>query len=606
MIRKLTLILISGLTAISAAEPAKPATLTDYASLKQGEDWAPAIRKALADSPILHVPAGRYPTSEVKFTDGMTLRGSGTNTVFIPLGSRLFDINGGVGTEIPITVDITDFANIIYLENNGGLAPGDDILIKGQRNSMLREGTAGTHYNPAWVLGRTRKSSCFYGEFDVVSSIEGIKLTTGSKRLFPNYFKDDSREPPPPGKDFIQRKSTTVAKVSLVKKVTLRDFAIEGTKECCMPFRVRYAKDCLLENITFTTSVESIKKDGEPDLSLVYAIYVRDTVIRNFKAVLSPELLAIIGGKERAYENFSNYNLFKVISSTRSGFENCEANGGTHPFNITRSASVESGGGIPSIDCFIRSCTASNCLWSGLKVQQGCYNTEVSGNTVTASAQGIIICGRNTRVTGNKVSTDYPYSTDYYYTHIRRGGTFGIAVIEGYSCGTLVKDNAIDGFYSGIAMVDGYESKNIFEEGSIVIENNTVTRAVRGFSHYKNSYGEKLGKKNLNVRIAANTFTCATNPDGHETSGIFLPRLTAGFEITGNIFTGFNNGVSLADQVDFIRLADNTFASCATGIVLAPPADPGGEPLRIKESANTFTGPGVRISGLDQAHIKEF
>jgi hypothetical protein len=557
----------AALVIFSTIAAAAPVTLTDYAAHKQGEDWAPAIRKALADSLEITVPPGRYPTSEIKFTDGTTLRGSGTGTIFIPLGTRLFDINGKAGKEIPITADIPDFSNIIHLKSAGDLSPGDDIIIKGQRNSMIREGTPGLHYNPAWVLGRTRKSSCFYGEFDTVRSLDTLKLTTGNNRIFPDYFKDDTREPPSLGKDFIQRKSTTVRKLDLVKNVTLSDFAIEGTKDCHMPFRIRYARDCLLENITFTTNVESYKKDGTPDLSIIYAIYVRDTVIRNFKAVLSPELLAIIGGKERAYKNFSNYNLFKVISSTRSGFEDCEANGGTHPFNITRSASVESGGGIPSIDCFIRNCTASNCLWSGLKVQQGCYNTEVSGNTVTASAQGIIICGRNTKVTGNRVSTEYPYSTDYYYTHIRRGGTFGIAVIEGYSCGTLVKDNIIDGFYSGIAMVDGYESKNIFEEGNIIIEDNTVTRAVRGFSLYKNSYGEKLGKKNLNVRIENNLFTATGHAEGHETSGVFLPRFTAGFKIKGNTFTDFKTGVSLADDTGLMAIDGNNFKNCGTEII---------------------------------------
>ncbi|MBX3742468.1 MAG: hypothetical protein KF712_15890 [Akkermansiaceae bacterium] len=551
---------------LSNIATAVPVSLADYAAHKDGEDWAPAIRKALAASPEIHIPEGRYMISEVKLADGMTIRGSGNETVLVPLGTRLFDINGSVGKEIPITKDIADFSDTIELKNKEGLAPGDDILIRGQRNSMIREGTAGVNYSTDWVLGRTRKSSCFYGEFDTVKSIEGLELTTGNKRLFPDYFKDDTREPPSLGKDFIQRKSTTVSKLSLVKNVTLRDFKIEGTKKCCMPFRVRYAKDCLLENITFSTNVESFKKDGDPDLSVVYAIYVRDTTVRNFTVELSPELLAILNAKEKAYVNFSNYNLFKIISSTRSGLENCTANGGTHPFNITRSASVESGGGIPSIDCFIRNCVASNCIWSGLKVQQGCFNTKVTGNTVTASAQGIIICGRNTTVTNNNVSTQHPYSTDFYYTHVRRGGTFGIAVIEGYSCGTVIKDNVISGFYSGIAMVDGYESKNIFEEGNIVIENNTVDKAIRGFSLYKNNHGKKLGTKNLNVRIAGNSFTCTESTENRETAGIYLPSFSAGFNISGNTFVNFKDGVSLSNGTDLINITDNTFRNCQTEI----------------------------------------
>ncbi len=553
--------------------PQKPVILTDYASHKSGDDWTPALTKAFADSPVVQVPEGRFHLSEVRLPTGATLQGSGKATIFIPLSTVLFNASGKEGKQIPLAEDIADFSNTLLLRENIKLAPGDDILIRGQRNSMIREGIAGINYTTGWVLGRTRKSNCFFGEFVVVSSIDGRKITTGKNRLFPDYFKDDTREPPPLSEDFIQRKSTTVSKLSLIKNVTLRDFAVEGTAECHMPIRMRFCKDALVENITFTTSVESFKKDGTPDLSLYYGIYNRNVVVRNVTARLSPELLAILDAKEKVYENFSNYNLFKMISSTASGFENCEANGGTHPFNITRSASKSAGGGIPSIDCFIRNCVASNCIWSGLKVQQACYNTEVTGNTVTASAQGIIICGRNTTVTGNKVSTDHPYSTNHYYTHIRRGGTYGIAVIEGYSCGSVIRDNTIDGFYSGLALVDGYESKNIFEEGNIVIEGNTVTRAIRGFSLYKNRFGEKLGKKDLNIRIANNIFTCAGNAGKRETSGVFLPRLTAGIDIRDNTFHNFKHGIRMIEPVDLVTITGNTFLNCTTEVTRETPAE---------------------------------
>lgn len=148
--------------------------------------------------------------------------------------------------------------------------------------------------------------------------------------------------------------------------------------------------DCLVENVTFKTSVESYNAKGEPNLSIVYGLYAWDTAVRNFKAILSPTLLAKLEAKDKVYDNFSNYNLFKMISCTGSGFENCEANGGSHAFNITRSAAASGRGGIPSIDCYIRNCIVSNCIWAGITVQQACYITELSGNTVTASGQGII------------------------------------------------------------------------------------------------------------------------------------------------------------------------------------------------------------------------
>ncbi|WAC20697.1 right-handed parallel beta-helix repeat-containing protein [Luteolibacter sp. SL250] len=595
------------LSCISPALADTGVSLADYADHKKGDDWAPAIRKAFADSPTVNVPEGRYLTSRVEFSDGMTLRGAGEGTVFVPLGTRLFDINGEAGKEVPVAADIVDFSDGIDLESADGLTAGDDILIRGQRNSMIREGTAGLHYATDWVLGRTRKSSCFYGEFDTVKSIDGPKLTTAGKRIFPGYFKDDSREPPSLGKDFVQRKSTTVSKLSLVRNVTLRDFAVEGTRDCHMPFRVRYAKDCLLENIAFTTNTESFKKDGTPDLSVVYAIYVRNTTVRNFRVELSPELLAVLDAKEKVYKNFSNYNLFKIISSTASGLEGCSANGGTHPFNITRSASVEAGGGIPSIGCFIRNCTASNCIWSGIKVQQACYDTEVSGNTVTASAQGIITCGRNTRITDNRLTTTVPHSADYYYTHVTRGGTMGVGVIEGYACGSIVRNNIIDGFRSGLAMVDGYEDKNCFEEGNILFENNAVSGCLRGFTLYKNPHCVSLGRNDLKVVIRNNTFSRAAGKDGQPATGIHLPDQSAGLEIRSNAFRGFDEGVWMGGLVDLIDISGNGFEDCGTGMTLGEISpDAAGAVVRIRESGNTLTRTARISEGLGHGHVKGF
>ncbi len=582
--------------------------LTDYAEHKEGEDWAPAFEKAFRDSLFVQVSQGRYQCSQVKLSSGATLQGEGSKTVFIPLDSKLFDIAGKAGVETKIAADIVDFSDTILLESDGGLAVGDEIMIRGQRNSMLREGTAGVNYSVNWVLGRTRKSSCFFGEMDVVESVAGGRIVTRNKRLFPDYFKDASREPEGIGKGFLLREATTVSKLSMAKNVVLRNFSIEGTSKCSMPIRLSYCKDCLIEDITFTTSVESYEKDGDPELSLVYGIYAWNTTVRNFKATLSPELLAILEAKEKTYANFSNYNLFKIISSTGSGFENCEANGGTHAFNITRSASVAGGGGIPSVDCFIRDCVASNCIWSGVKVQQGCHNTDLSGNTVTASGQGIITGGRNTLISNNKVGTHMPHSADYYYTHIARGGTIGIGMIEGYSCGSIARNNTVNGFRSGIAVVDGYEDKNCFEEGDILIENNTVTGCLRGFSLYKNPHCASLGRPDLRIKILNNTFSRAdgrtANDDG---AGVYLPDRTAGVEISSNTFSNFGHGVWMGGFVDFINIGGNRFEDCGAGVTLeGVSSNPGGDVAHVKETGNTFTRTGTRSQGLAQEHVRAF
>ena len=526
--------------------------ITGYASYKEGSDWAPAFKKAFAECNRIYVPPGHYPCSEVKIPGNTSLCGAGNGTVFIPLSSHLFIIEGEIGEEIKVVADIQDFSNTILLEETAGLKVGDEILIQGQRNSMLREGIAGVNYNPDWVLGRTRKSSCFFGEMDVVSSVKGGEITTGKHRLFPNYYKDDSREPQGIGKGFLFREATTVSKLSMAKGVSLRNFSISGTAQCYMPIKLYYAKDCLVENITFSTSTVSYKPNGKEDLSILYGLYAWNTVVRNFKAILSPGLLTRLDAKEKAYKDFSNYNLFKMISSTNSGFENCYANGGCHAFNITRSAAPKGRGGIPSANCFTRNCTVSNCLWSGVTVQQGCYNTELSGNTVTASGQGIITGGRNTTIVNNIVDTNMPYSTDYYYTQIYRGGTVGIGLIEGAACGSIVRNNIISNFYTGIGFIDGYEKKNCFEEGNITIENNTVSGCQRGFSLYKNDHCTALGNNDLNINIRNNSFT------GYA-CGIYLPEASAGINIQNNTFAHFAQGICKDKSTGPITEENNTF-----------------------------------------------
>lgn len=580
--------------------------LTDYATHKNGEDWAPAIQRAFEDSPVVHVPAGRYPCSQVKLASGTTLQGTGAGTVFIPRSTRLFNISGTTGEEHRIGADIVDFSDKIHVEDNIGFVPGDDILIRGQRNSMLREGAPGVHYAIDWVLGRTRRTSCFFGEMDVVEALENKVLTTRNKRLFPDYFKDNSREPAPPSGGYVSREATTVSRLTMATNIVLRNFAIEGTATCYMPVRMSYCKDCLVENIAFTTDVESHEKDGTPELSLVYGIYAKNTTVRKFTARLSPGLLAVLDAKGKTYENFSNYNLFKMISSTASGFEQCEANGGTHAFNITRSGSLTSGGGIPSVHCFIRNCIASNCVWSGMTVQQGCYNTEVSGNTVTSSGQGIITGGRNTRIESNRVSTEKPLSTDYYYTHISRGGTFGIGMIEGYACGSIVRGNTVEGFYSGIAVADGYEEKNCFEEGDLRVENNTVSGCVRGFTLYKNPHCASLGRKDLKIRIVNNRFTAAaTKPEASPlTCGIYLPEEAAGVDIGSNTFRNFHRGVSIGGTVDFITISSNHFVDCGTGVTIEALLRK--DAVHVNETNNTFTRTAKPRQGFEQAQVSEY
>lgn len=590
--------------------PAGFTNLTDYASYKSGQDWAPALVQALLEKEQIFVPAGTYPCNAVSIPSGRTIRGAGASTVFVPLGQRLFTLDGGYETAIPIAADIVDFSSTIMLTSAGNFAAGDNIIIRGQRNCMIREGTPGVNHDVDWVLGRTRESSCFFGEMDVVTGVTGVRITTASNRIFPHYYANNAREPQMAITGvLVSRPATTVSKMNMVKDVTLTDFAITGTAKCTIPVFLTYCKDCLVERVIFSTSVEPMSTSGEPSLSVFYGLYAWNTHIRDCEVSFSPAMVALLDAKEKAYVNFSNYNIFRMISCVNSGFEHCRANGGSHAFNITRSAAI-AGLGIPSYHCYIRDCTASNCTWSGVTVQQACYETDLSGNTVTASGQGIITAGRNTHIVNNTVSTNLPYSTSYYYTLIARGGTFGIGMNEGYACGTEVRNNRVTGFYTGITVLDGYEDKNCFEEGNIVISGNTVTDCLRGFGVYKNPFCENLGRNNLNIEVSGNTFTrsgaltVSVGSANTDTYGVYLPRATSGITISNNTFQSFAYGVRMEDFVDYISVKNNSFTNGTYGIFLRSVSPTPSYKVRLAQSGNTFAQVTTQTWGLEQNFVE--
>ncbi|MBQ0080945.1 MAG: hypothetical protein KBS95_05290 [Alistipes sp.] len=499
-------------------KPKEAVSLRKYSSFKNGKDWAPAFEKALKECDCVFVPKGIYYCSPVKIPSGKIIQGSGSNTIFRPLDTKLFIVNGSQREGQPIAKDIVDFSNVCTLKNIKDLTPGDDIMIVSQRNSMLKEGMPGENYDPDWVLGRTRKTSVFFGEFDNVLSIDGITFTTYHNRVFPHYFKDNSHEPEPPTEGFRTRKSTSVYKLEMIKNVILRNFSVEGTAKCYQVISLKYAKDCILDNIHFRQGIPCYKPDGKEYLTLVHAYLCRDIIVKYCTSTFSKKMVSYIWNLKKAYVNFSKYNIFKIISCWDSGFDSCTSNCATHGFSITRgSSSITS---ITGGRCYIRNCVSSNNIWSGVTVQQGVLITELSGNKVTASGQGICCAGRCSIIRNNIVSTDLPFSTHYYYTHIETkqngqnvmwGGTGGIVLNEGYSCGTpsnhtIVENNVIKGFYTAISIRDGYENKNIFEQGHITIRGNKARKIKVGVGVYKNGYNKTDAP--LDLRIEGNDFVC--------------------------------------------------------------------------------------------------
>lgn len=478
--------------------------ITDYITYKNGQDWSPAAEKALQDSDTLIFPAGRYYCSEINITGGKVIKGEGEMTIFFPLDEKLFNVEGHIEHEIPIREDIENFSNTILPEKCDNLSPGDDIIIMGQRNSLLMEGTEGINYNKDYVLGRTRKKCCYYGEFDIIDTIVGDKIITRHKRIYPDYFNNNKSEPENKFEGKIERTTSSLLKIKMVKNVKLLDFSITGTAYCAVPINILYGKNCIVDNVSFHTDTECYNKAGDKrSLSVIRVKLSVNILVKNCSSEFSQKLTGQISKIDKIYANYTVYNLFKMISCWYSGFKNCSTNCATHGFSITYNANTDISG-VPSYKCFIDGCESSNNIWSGITTQQACYCTSLTNNKVSKSGQGVLSGGRNSVIKNNIVTTDLPFSTNYYYTHISFGGTAGIVLIEGYACGSIVENNFSDGYYSGILIRDGYEEKNIFEEGNIKILNNTVKNCVTGFSVKKNKYNKSIN--DISVVLERNKF----------------------------------------------------------------------------------------------------
>ncbi len=528
------------------------ASLLEYAAYKEGDDWAPALEMALMYHRVVYVPEGEYSCSQVNIPTGKTLRGSGEKTVFVPMSLGLFRVDGSKGKGTAVAEDVADYSNLLEMTDVSDLNVGDEIMIQSQRNCMLKEGVEGINYDADWVLGRTANTSVFYGEFDKIVSMNGQLIETAGRRIFPSYFKDDSREPELPSDGYVARQATTVYKMAFAKNVLLTDFAIKGTSQCCRPILLKYADSCRVNNVHYTSSVLACNEQSAYSLTVIRVMYSKNTVISNCHSTLEEQALRQLESLERNWDNFSCYNVFKIESSHGCGFEDCSSDGATHAFNIIKSNSKES---ICSAGCFIRRCSASHNIWSGMNVTQGCWNNEVSGCTVTASGQGITSFARLSVIANNVVSTDMPFATHYIYTHVSSqsngrnvywGGTAGIMLAEGYSGGqgekrTLVAGNVVSGFYTGISIRDGYESKNTFETGLIDITGNAVDGCFNGVGIYRNGYNES--PVYLDVMISGNRFVRAGNiasyGNTYTPTPVFVPTGVTGVVSRDNIQEGF-------------------------------------------------------------------
>ena len=468
--------------------------LTDYADRCENDDWSKAFEAALSEGDTVVVPAGEYRCGTVRVPSGKTIVGEGASSILRQTAERMFEIAGTVDREVAIGKDIADFADRITLTAACGLKEGDDIVLIGQRNSLMY-----ADCGEEWCLGRTDKKFVPFGEFLTVAKVKGRRIVTTTATRFPFYRKNDSQERRLP-QYRLSRPASTVRRIEAAKNVVLRDLAIVCDSTARYGVYFRYAFDCRAENI-------EIRIDGLAERYNAFAVnWSRRVVCRACSVSTATETAERMQPLTRlGFKAYSRYNMYRILASDQCGFDGCTCDFSTHAFNIS-----SSNGLMTSTDCFVRNCTARNDLWAGVIVQQGCIGCILENNTVCGSAQGVVSGGRNTVIRGNRVVCTLPLSTNYYYAHIKRGGTSGVGLFEGFAYGSIIENNEVEGAYTGILIIDGYERNNIFTCGSVVVRNNTVRRCVNGLHRYRNKYNTQ--PSTFSIKESGNTYTEMVSP----------------------------------------------------------------------------------------------
>lgn len=513
----------SGTTEPDPAEPDPiEKSLLDFAAYKSGDNWGPALQQACKECQRIHIPAGTYRMSAVRVASDTEITGEGEATVIIPTSTILFRVEGLADEPVTIGADIPDFSNILTLSREAGFQKGDMLILQSQRNCMFREDCGD------WTLGQTESKgrTCFFGEIREVAAAEGARITLTENLQFPFYKANATGETVKDG--FEARGATTAMRVVPAEHVTIRNLSVKNIPKCLEIIRFKYARHCSASDIT---ALSEERYDGESLLQFFKTNLAADCHFYRCHSRFSGAAAAQVKDLGRVYANYSIFNTFRLISSDRCSFEECSDNAASHAFSVTYG-----NGSIPSVHCKVTGCRSENSVWAGVVSQQCTPWTELSGNTVTGSSQGIFAGSRFSVIRGNTVTTTLPYDTDHYYAHLSRGGTTGIAVFEGYARGCEIKDNTVIGFRTGIAVMDGYEKNNIFDgPADLTVSGNRVRDCFNGFKVVRNSYNKAA--VDLAATLTGNEFHAAAEAAA---TGIGIDRGGAvGITLSDNSLTGF-------------------------------------------------------------------
>lgn len=429
-----------------------------------GGDDALAVQRAIdavyaAGGGTVLIYSGAYTwLTAVAMKSGVTVEAANALIDVNDAPSPAITFDGTVGTEFPITVNVTNGDTVLTFGSDPGFASGDLVHIVSQRNALSRADSG------SWWLGDGTASLnyAYFAEFSPVRDRPTTTtLTLSSPLLFPNYRTSSAAETE------TQRGGTTVKKVTpclnahWVGGIFVRNVSggslHSGT----------WASDC-------TFKPDRIERGRVMGTSSVW------------NASLRCESSALHNNDPTLVWDYNTYhaqlNRFKIVGCQDCGVDGVRESFGAQSVDFTYGPAAL----FTNVRPYCKNGFFYNCF-EGLTSHAGAYRETWEANDVFAAFDdALVVRGYEPTITNNRF-----YGTVDTTDGVVATKTFGVVLAFGGPRRAVVRGNTCRGFYGFIDIRDSGGAADL-AWGNVIanISDNEVSHCFSGLDTTFNTYGE--------------------------------------------------------------------------------------------------------------------
>lgn len=390
----------------------------------------------------------------------------------IPFGRSAVHFEGTAGLEIRIASPIDPVTRIISTVSPHGLAVGDVVLLKGQRDALSDDAAEDWRLGSAPAEG-TSSGACYFGEFLVVGNVPGPnQFVPDSAPIFPDYRHDAAEET-----SATARASSTIQRLHAVENARWVGGIFPRTADnaSAFAFLMDYAVRCQVLDAR-------VDKAGNRGGGARVFRSLRCS-LDGLSVVFTPALGT--GG------NVTQYTAVKVVSSQAISITRPDFYGGGEQIDFTYSRDQ-----IPTIDGSLRGGTLMSPEYRHVVAHPGAFRISVDGVMCLYSrGSGISLRSRRSRVSGCTITGP---GTDIQAV----GAQFGLRNSSGYAVDNIFVNNIVENFPYGY--LEAYFGEGDFHRVGLMLVNNLFSNVGYGvYIQNRPGYKSSVARGSL---ISGNVF----------------------------------------------------------------------------------------------------